>query len=63
MQRRTTPPMPASYYEDIIKELEHIAAMVRDRPELNHEASARLVEIARQIRQDVGLPLKPAKGQ
>ncbi len=63
MQRRTTPSMPSSYYEDIVKELEHIAAMVRERPELNHEASARLVEIARQIRQDVGLPLKPAKGQ
>jgi hypothetical protein len=63
MQRRTTPSMPTSYYEDIVKELEHIAAMVRDRPELNHEASARLIEIARQIRQDAGLPLKQAKGQ
>jgi hypothetical protein len=63
MQRRRTPPMPPSYYEDIVKELEHIAAMVRERPELNNEASARLLDIARQIRQDAGLPSKQAKSQ
>jgi hypothetical protein len=55
--------MPPSYYEDIAKELEHIAAMVRDRPELNHEASARLIEIARQIRKDAGLSMKTMEGR
>lgn len=56
MPRRTAHPMPASYYDKIVKELEHIAAMVRDRPELNHEAATRLTEIAQQIRKDAGLP-------
>lgn len=63
MQRRATPSMPPSYYEDIAKELEHIAALVRERPELNHEASARLVEVARQIRADAGLPEKTSPGR
>lgn len=63
-QMTRVPPkrMPPRHYQKIVDELEHVAAMVRERPELNHEAAARLIEIAQQIRKDAGLPERSAKG-
>jgi len=39
--------------EDIALELERVAEMIRERPELNHSAAERLLAIARTIRADV----------
>jgi hypothetical protein len=47
------PPRSFDSYEDIAAELERIAELVRDRPELNHHAVERLLQIARDIRSDV----------
>lgn len=41
-------------YEDIAADLEHIAEMVRNTPELNHRAAERLLKIAQDIRSDLG---------
>jgi hypothetical protein len=49
-------PRPFHSYEDIAAELERIAEMVRDRPELNHHAVERLLQIARDIRSDASRP-------
>jgi hypothetical protein len=38
--------------EEIAQELERVAQMVRERPELNHQAADRLLDIARAIRAD-----------
>lgn len=50
------PGSPRSFdsYQGIAAELERIAEMVRSRPELNHHAAERLLQIARDIRSDVG---------
>jgi hypothetical protein len=45
-------PRPFGSYEDIAVELERIAEMVQQRPELNHHAADRLLQIARDIRLD-----------
>ena len=51
------PEFPGSgYYERIAEELEEIAASLRDRPDMNHHAAARLRDIARDIRADAKLP-------
>jgi hypothetical protein len=39
--------------EDIARELEQVAQLVRDHPELNHHAADRLAAIARDIRADI----------
>ena len=38
--------------EEIAQELERVAQMVRERPELNHHAADRLLQIASSIRTD-----------
>lgn len=49
------------FYEDVVKELEDVAALLRKHPELNHKAVERLLAIASEIRKDAGLPkAKPA---
>lgn len=40
-------------YEDIAAELEHIAELVRNTPELNHHAAERLLKVAQDIRSDL----------
>ena len=40
--------------EDIARELEQVAELVRLHPELNHHAADRLAAIARDIRADIG---------
>jgi hypothetical protein len=37
-------------YQKIVEELEHAAAIVRERPEINRETAARLTKIARERR-------------
>lgn len=46
-------PRPFDSYADVAAELERIAEMVRDRPELNHHAVERLLKIAQDIRSDI----------
>jgi hypothetical protein len=47
------PTLPSlSSDEDIAQELERVAQMVRERPELNHHAADRLLQIALSIRTD-----------
>lgn len=43
---------PLSSDEEIAQELERVAQLVRERPELNHQAADRLLDIARAIRAD-----------
>jgi hypothetical protein len=44
---------PLQNYEDVATELERIAEMVRNTPELNHRAAERLLKIAQDIRSDL----------
>jgi len=39
--------------EEIVEELEQVANLILERPELNHEAAQRLMRIARDIRADI----------
>jgi hypothetical protein len=50
------PASPRSFesFEDIASELERIAELLRNTPALNHNAAERLLEIARDIRSDLG---------
>ena len=50
-----TSPLPTGFYERIVAELEEIADQLEKRPELNHNAAARLREVANDIRQDARL--------
>lgn len=40
-------------YDDIVAELEHIAGLVRNTPELNHHSAERLLKVAQDIRSDL----------
>jgi hypothetical protein len=40
-------------YDDIVTELEHIAGLVRNTPELNHHSAERLLKVAKDIRSDL----------
>ena len=44
-------------YEKMAREIEDVAEMVRQHPELNHQAAERLVRIAEDIRKDGTLAL------
>jgi hypothetical protein len=44
---------PLHNYEDIAAELEHIAELVRNTPELNHHSAERLLKVAQDIRSDI----------
>lgn len=45
-------PVPLISDEEIALELERVAQLIRERPELNHQAADRLITIARSIRAD-----------
>jgi len=49
----TTSRRPLRNYEDVAAELEHIAELVRNTPELNHHAAERLLKVAQDIRSDL----------
>ena len=49
--------------EDIAQELERVAQMVRERPELNHHAADRLLQIALSIRTDAPRRSAPVIGK
>jgi len=61
MKPPTEKGMPKTYYERIVEELETVAESIRLHPELNHQAAERLLTIARDIRQDAGLPKQGRK--
>ncbi len=50
---------PKSFYERVVREIDAVADLVREHPELNHHAAERLAKIAQEIRKDAGLPDKP----
>ena len=53
---------PPSYYEGLADELEVIADAVRKNPQLNNHFADRLMELARQLREDTRLMrLSPRK--
>jgi hypothetical protein len=55
------PPSP-NYYEGLADELEFVAQVVRKNPALNNHLADRLVELAKQLRDDTRLmPLKTSK--
>lgn len=53
LDNETASGRPLQNYEDIAAELEHIAEMVRNAPELNHDAAERLLKLAQDIRSDL----------
>jgi hypothetical protein len=58
------PTLPSlSSDEDIARELERVAQMVRERPELNHHAADRLLQITISIRTDAARRLAPVIGK
>lgn len=71
----SVPPTRLQEDEDIARELEQVAELVRGHPELNHHAADRLAAIARNIRADIArakiapqlastsAPAAPASGQ
>jgi hypothetical protein len=61
MRTTSRPPLPPAYYASLVVELEEIADRVEQRPELNHDAASRLRKIAKDIREDAGLPRGGAK--
>ena len=55
-------PQDPAYYERVAEELEEIATMLRQRPEMNHGSAERLFKIAANIREDAGLiPRNPTR--
>jgi hypothetical protein len=63
MTRQQAPPVPLSSDEEIAEELERVAQMVRERPELNNHAADRLLKIARSIRADAARANRRSAGR
>jgi hypothetical protein len=45
----------AAFYQRVVAELEELAQVVRRRPDINHQAAARLQAVADDIRRDARL--------